>query len=47
MTPFLVPDSSMPRVVPAAVLELAYRTCDSLTDVLDILSAAPASPSKS
>jgi HAD superfamily hydrolase (TIGR01509 family) len=47
MTPFLVPDSSMPRVIPAAVRALAYRTCESLTDVLDILSAAPASPSKS
>jgi HAD superfamily hydrolase (TIGR01509 family) len=47
MTPFLVPDSSMPRVIPAAVRALAYRTCESLTYVLDILSAAPASPSKS
>jgi hypothetical protein len=37
----------MPRVIPAAVRALAYRTCESLTDVLDILSAAPASPSKS
>jgi beta-phosphoglucomutase-like phosphatase (HAD superfamily) len=47
MTPFLVPDSSMPRVIPAAIRALAYRTCESLTDVLDILSAAAASPSKS
>jgi beta-phosphoglucomutase-like phosphatase (HAD superfamily) len=44
MTPFLVPDSSMPRVIPAAVRALAYRTCESLAEVLDILSAAPASP---
>jgi beta-phosphoglucomutase-like phosphatase (HAD superfamily) len=47
MTPILVPDSSMPRVIPDAVRALAYRICDSLTDVLDILSAAPASSSKS
>jgi beta-phosphoglucomutase-like phosphatase (HAD superfamily) len=47
MTPFLVPDSSMPRVIPAEVRALAYQICDSLTDVLDILSAAPASPGKS
>jgi beta-phosphoglucomutase-like phosphatase (HAD superfamily) len=47
MTPFLVPDSSMPRVIPAEVRELAYRICDSLTDVLDILSAAPVGPGKS
>jgi beta-phosphoglucomutase-like phosphatase (HAD superfamily) len=47
MTPFLVPDSSMPRVIPAEVRALAYRICDSLTDVLDILSAAPVSPGKS
>jgi beta-phosphoglucomutase-like phosphatase (HAD superfamily) len=47
MTPFLVPDSSMPRVIPAAVRALAYRTCDSLTDVLDVLSAAPVDSGKS
>lgn len=47
MTPFLVPDSSMPRVIPAAVRSLAYRICESLTEVLEILSAAPASPGKS
>lgn len=41
MTPFLVPDSSIPRVIPAAVKARAYRTCKSLTEVLGILSAAP------
>ncbi len=41
MTPFLVPDSSMPRVIPAAVRARAYRICESLAEVLDILSAAP------
>jgi beta-phosphoglucomutase-like phosphatase (HAD superfamily) len=41
MTPFLVPDSSMPRVIPAAVRAQAYRICESLAEVLDILSAAP------
>lgn len=41
MTPFLVPDSSIPRVIPATVQALAYRICPSLTDVLAILSAAP------
>lgn len=40
MTPFLVPDSSMPRVIPAAVRARAYRICQSLAEVLDILSAA-------
>jgi beta-phosphoglucomutase-like phosphatase (HAD superfamily) len=40
MTPFLVPDSSMPRVIPAAIRARAYRACESLTDVLDILSGA-------
>lgn len=40
MTPFLVPDSSIPREIPAAVRERAYRTCESLTEVLAILSAA-------
>ncbi len=42
MTPFLVPDSSVPRPIPADVLGLAYRVCSSLTDVLAVLSAAPA-----
>ena len=42
MLPFLVPDASIPREVPAAVLALAYRVCASLTDVRDVLSAAPA-----
>jgi beta-phosphoglucomutase-like phosphatase (HAD superfamily) len=37
MTPFLVPDSSIPRVVPADIRAKAYRTCASLTDVLRIL----------
>jgi HAD superfamily hydrolase (TIGR01509 family) len=41
MTPFLVPDSSIPRVIPAAVKARAYRICKSLTEVLGILSAAP------
>lgn len=40
MTPFLVPDSSIPRVIPSAVKARAYRTCESLTEVLGILSAA-------
>ena len=46
MTPFLVPDSSMPRAIPDAIQARAYRICESLNDVLDILSAAPVSPSK-
>jgi beta-phosphoglucomutase-like phosphatase (HAD superfamily) len=46
MTPFLVPDSSLPRVIPAAIQARAYRICESLNDVLDILSAAPISPGK-
>jgi beta-phosphoglucomutase-like phosphatase (HAD superfamily) len=41
MTPFLVPDSSIPRVIPAAIKARAYRTCKSLTEVLGILGAAP------
>jgi beta-phosphoglucomutase-like phosphatase (HAD superfamily) len=41
MTPFLVPDSSIPRAIPADVRALAYRTCASLTEVLGILAAAP------
>lgn len=41
MTPFLVPDSSIPRAIPAEVRALAYRICPSLTDVLTVLSAAP------
>jgi hypothetical protein len=44
MTPILVPDSSLPRVIPGDVQALAYRICESLTEVLDILSGAPASP---
>jgi len=40
MTPFLVPDSSIPREIPAAVRARAYHVCDSLIEVLDILSAA-------
>lgn len=39
MVPFLVPDASLPRPVPADVRALAYRTCASLTEVRDILSA--------
>jgi beta-phosphoglucomutase-like phosphatase (HAD superfamily) len=46
MIPILVPDSSVPRVIPAAIQALAYRTCESLNDVLDMLSAAPARPGK-
>jgi len=42
MVPFLVPDTSIPRVVPPDVRALAYRTCASLAEVRDILSAAPA-----
>lgn len=45
-TPILVPDSSMPRVIPDAIQALAYRICESLNDVLDMLSAAPAGPGK-
>lgn len=44
--PFLVPDSSVPRVIPDDIRALAYRTCESLTEVLEILSAAPAEPAK-
>lgn len=40
MIPFLVPDASIPRVVPDEVRALAYRVCGSLTEVRDILSAA-------
>jgi beta-phosphoglucomutase-like phosphatase (HAD superfamily) len=47
MTPFLVPDSSVPRVIPDAIRARAYRTCESLSDVLDILRAAPAVPATS
>jgi beta-phosphoglucomutase-like phosphatase (HAD superfamily) len=39
MTPFLVPDSSIPRVIPPDILAKAYRTCESLIDVLGILKA--------
>lgn len=41
MTSFLVPDSSIPRAVPPDVRARAYRTCQSLTDVLRILSGRP------
>jgi hypothetical protein len=41
-----VPDSSVPRVIPADIKALAYRTCESLNDVLDLLAAAPAAPGK-
>ena len=37
MTPFLVPDSSIPRVVPPDIQAKAYRTCGSLTEVLAVL----------
>jgi hypothetical protein len=40
MTPFLVPDSSIPREIPAAVRARASRTRATLTEVLGILSAA-------
>jgi HAD superfamily hydrolase (TIGR01509 family) len=40
MRPFLVPDASIPRVVPDEVRALAYRVCGSLTEVQEILSAA-------
>jgi HAD superfamily hydrolase (TIGR01509 family) len=39
MIPFLVPDASIPRVVPDQVRALAYRICDSLTDVRNILNS--------
>jgi HAD superfamily hydrolase (TIGR01509 family) len=45
MVPFLVPDSSIPRVVPPDIRALAYRTCASLSEVRDILSGAPATAS--
>jgi HAD superfamily hydrolase (TIGR01509 family) len=45
MVPFLVPDASMPRVVPPDVRALAYRISASLAEVRDILSAAPATAS--
>lgn len=45
MVPFLVPDVSIPRVVPPDVRALAYRICASLAEVRDILSAAPATAS--
>ena len=40
MTPFLVPDSSIPRDVPPDIRAKAYKTCESLAEVLDILSYA-------
>jgi HAD superfamily hydrolase (TIGR01509 family) len=46
MIPILVPDSSVPRVIPAGIQAKAFRTCESLNDVLDLLSAAPAAPGK-
>jgi beta-phosphoglucomutase-like phosphatase (HAD superfamily) len=46
MIPILVPDSSVPRVIPADIQAKAFRTCESLNDVLDLLSAAPAAPGK-
>ena len=46
MTPFLVPDSSIPRTIPPAVRRKAYMTCESLTEVLGILSAAPGHPAE-
>lgn len=42
MTPFLVPDSSIPRVVPPAVAAKAYLTCRSLLEVLDVLRSGKA-----
>jgi beta-phosphoglucomutase-like phosphatase (HAD superfamily) len=42
MTPFLVPDSSVPRPILPDVIGLAHRVCSSLTEVLAVLSAAPA-----
>jgi beta-phosphoglucomutase-like phosphatase (HAD superfamily) len=38
MTPFLVPDSSIPRVIPADIRAKAYQTCESLIEVLGFLS---------
>ena len=40
MTSFLVPDSSIPRTIPPDIRAKAYRTCESLRDVLAILEAA-------
>ncbi len=37
MTPFLVPDSSIPRVIPPEIRAKAYKTCESLVEVLGIL----------
>jgi HAD superfamily hydrolase (TIGR01509 family) len=37
MTPFLVPDSSIPRAVPPDIRAKAYKTCESLTEALGIL----------
>lgn len=37
MTPFLVPDSSIPRVIPPDIRAKAYKTCESLIEVLGIL----------
>ncbi len=39
MTPFLVPDSSIPRVIPPDIRAKAYKTCESLIEVLGILRA--------
>lgn len=41
MTPFLVPDASVPREIGSDITALAYRVCRSLTDVLAALSSAP------
>lgn len=41
MTPFLVPDSSIPRVIPPDILARAYKTCESLIEVLSILNGRP------
>jgi beta-phosphoglucomutase-like phosphatase (HAD superfamily) len=37
MTPFLVPDSSIPRSIPPDIRAKAYKTCESLSDVLGVL----------
>ncbi len=37
MTTFLVPDKSIPRVIPAAVRAQAHKVCGSLSEVLAIL----------
>jgi beta-phosphoglucomutase-like phosphatase (HAD superfamily) len=37
MTPFLVPDSSIPRVIPPDIRAKTCKTCESLSEVLGIL----------